>query len=106
METFPLGIFPEAILPFVIGFLADAANAAGDITATEEASLLETSGPRHEERLQGGLFADGACVVGLVQQRFTEIVGKQAVHSRQAVEFEDRCILVLKLFSTLFLAED
>ena len=61
VHTFKLGIFPEAIIPFCIGFLTDAANAAGDITATEEASLLETDGPRHDERIQGGLMGDGKC---------------------------------------------
>ena len=59
VHTLPLCFFPGASLPFVIGFLADAATAVGDVTATEEASLLETSGKLCEERVQGCLLADG-----------------------------------------------
>ena len=59
VHTFKLGIFPGAILPFIVGYLADAATAVGDVTATEEASAVETEGPRHDERIQGCLLADG-----------------------------------------------
>ena len=59
LHTFKLGVYPGAILPFLIGFLADAAAAVGDLTATEEASFLETHGRSHDERVQGCLLADG-----------------------------------------------
>lgn len=59
VHTFNIGIYPGAILPFIIGYWADAATAVGDITATEEASGIEQIGPRHDERIQGCLLADG-----------------------------------------------
>lgn len=59
VHTFKIGIFPGAILPFIIGYWADAATAVGDITATEEASGIEQRGPAHDERIQGCLLADG-----------------------------------------------
>lgn len=59
VHTFPLGIFAEGILPFIIGYLADAATAIGDLTATEEASGLPNEGPDHDRRIQGCLLADG-----------------------------------------------
>ena len=59
MHTFNIGIYPGAILPFIIGYWADAATAVGDITATEEASGIEQRGPAHDERVQGCLLADG-----------------------------------------------
>ena len=58
LHTFKLGVYPGAILPFCIGYLADAATAIGDLTATEEASFLETHGKPHDERVQGCLLAD------------------------------------------------
>ena len=59
LHTFKLDVYPGAILPFIIAYLADAATAVGDITATEEASMIETHGPRHDRRIQGMLLADG-----------------------------------------------
>ena len=59
VHTFNIGIYPGAILPFIIGYWADAATAVGDITATEEASGVETVGPEHDKRIQGCLLADG-----------------------------------------------
>ena len=59
VHTFNIGIYPGAILPFIIGYWADAATAVGDITATEEASGIEERGPAHDERIQGCLLADG-----------------------------------------------
>lgn len=59
VHTFNIGIYPGAILPFIIGYWADAATAVGDITATEEASGIETIGPEHDKRIQGCLLADG-----------------------------------------------
>ena len=59
LHTFKLGVYPGAVLPFLIGYLADAAAAIGDLTATEEASFLETHGRAHDERVQGCLLADG-----------------------------------------------
>ena len=63
VHTFNIGIFPGAILPFIIGYWADAATAVGDITATEEASGVEERGPAHDERIQGCLLADGECII-------------------------------------------
>ena len=59
LHTFKLDVYPGAILPFIIGYWADAATAVGDITATEEASGVETVGPEHDKRIQGCLLADG-----------------------------------------------
>ena len=59
LHTFNLGVYPGAILPFLIGYLADASTAVGDLTATEEASFLETHGVQHDQRIQGCLLADG-----------------------------------------------
>ncbi|KAK9817183.1 hypothetical protein WJX72_010737 [[Myrmecia] bisecta] len=59
LKTFPIGIYPAAIIPLIIGYAVDAANSIGDITASEEASALPTFGRDHDAHLQGGLLADG-----------------------------------------------
>ncbi|KAK9822799.1 hypothetical protein WJX74_011059 [Apatococcus lobatus] len=67
VHAFPLGIIAEGILPFIIGYLADAATAIGDLTATEEASGLPNEGPEYDRRIQGCLLADGinSCLAAL-----------------------------------------
>ena len=47
---------PAAML---VGFIVVATEGIGDITATEEASFLSTTGTMHSRRIQGGLLADG-----------------------------------------------
>lgn len=44
----------------LVGFVVVAVEGIGDITATEEASMLATTGSAHSRRIQGGILADGA----------------------------------------------
>ena len=44
----------------IVGFVVVAVEGIGDITATEEASQLATTGTSHSRRIQGGILADGA----------------------------------------------
>eukprot|EP00891_Asterochloris_glomerata_P005932 jgi/Astpho2/5932/Aster-02419 len=53
------GFYAPAVLPYLIGILITTVECIGDITASEEASMLKTTGPKHSARIQGGLFADG-----------------------------------------------
>jgi len=45
----------------LVGFIVVAVEGIGDITATEEASQLATTGTAHARRIQGGILADGGC---------------------------------------------
>ena len=45
----------------LVGFIVVAVEGIGDITATEEASQLATTGTAHARRIQGGILADGRC---------------------------------------------
>jgi hypothetical protein len=47
----------------IVGFVVVAVEGIGDITATEEASQLATTGTAHSRRIQGGILADGAPLV-------------------------------------------
>lgn len=84
VHTFKIGIYPGAILPFIIGYWADAATAVGDITATEEASGIEQRGPAHDERVQGCLLADGLPFLPFVWSRSTDVISISS--SSQCVE--------------------
>ena len=75
LHTFKLDVYPGAILPFIIAYLADAATAVGDITATEEASMIETHGPRHDTRIQGMLLADGVHCRGAAKLEGMRLAG-------------------------------
>merc|ERR1719174_684595 len=57
---FSLGFAPEYLLPLMICFFVSAAESIGDITATAEASNVDT-GENSDiaSRIQGGLLADG-----------------------------------------------
>lgn len=49
----------------LVGFVIVAVEGIGDITATEEASMLATTGSAHSRRIQGGILADGAALTPL-----------------------------------------
>lgn len=59
MTTFPLGFYPPAFIPIIVGFLVSSIETMGDISASCEASHIPGSGPDAESRIQGGLLADG-----------------------------------------------
>ena len=53
------------MLPYLVSFVVVAVECIGDITATAEVSGIETAGPVHRRRIQGGLLADGVnCFFG------------------------------------------
>lgn len=54
------GRYTPALLPFIVSFVVVAVEGIGDITATEEASMLATTGTLHAQRIQGGILGDGA----------------------------------------------
>ena len=53
------GIWPAGLLPVLVGILINVTESIGDMTGTEETSLLETEGPVHDQRIAGGLLNDG-----------------------------------------------
>ena len=57
--TFSLKLYPQSILQMLTIYMVIAIEAAGDIAASSEASRLEVSGSKFDERVQGGLLADG-----------------------------------------------
>lgn len=59
VETFPLKIYGPLVLPMLIVFIITSLETVGDVTATEEASFLPTTGPSHERRIRGALLNDG-----------------------------------------------
>eukprot|EP00884_Botryococcus_braunii_P021004 jgi/Botrbrau1/7588/Bobra.0159s0037.1 len=63
VKTFPISVYGPAILPFLIGFVVTSVECVGDITATEEASDLPTTGHMHRMRIAGGLLGDGMNVL-------------------------------------------
>ncbi len=48
-----------AILPLCIIYCITSIETVGDVSATEEASYLSTSGPKHDKRVRGALLNDG-----------------------------------------------
>lgn len=68
VETFKLGVYGPAILPVLIGYAVSTVETIGDITASCDASRVETSGTEFESRVQGGLLADGvnSLIAGLM----------------------------------------
>ena len=60
---------PAALpLPAAV-FIITSLETVGDVTATEEASFLSTSGPSHERRVRGALLNDG------INSIFSSLVG-------------------------------
>ncbi|KAK4050213.1 hypothetical protein OIO90_005195 [Microbotryomycetes sp. JL221] len=59
VETFKMKIYGPAILPFICVYITLAAEAAGDITGSAEASRQPVTGRLYESRIQGGILADG-----------------------------------------------
>lgn len=59
VKRFPLGIYLPALIPTLLTFLVSTVESVGDITASCEASKVETEGEEFESRIQGGLLADG-----------------------------------------------
>ena len=57
--TFPLKIYGPLVLPLLIVFIITSIETVGDVTATEEASFVSTTGPSHEKRVRGALLNDG-----------------------------------------------
>lgn len=68
VRRFKLGFYSPALLPVIIAHAVSAVETIGDITASCEASRVETDGPMFESRLQGGLLADGvnSIIAGLL----------------------------------------
>ncbi|KAI8092923.1 permease family-domain-containing protein [Halteromyces radiatus] len=58
-RTFPISLYPPAIIPFLIVYLDNILESIGDITATCDVSGVEVEGPHFQRRIQGGLLADG-----------------------------------------------
>lgn len=59
MTVFPLGFYPSAFIPILIGFVVTSVETVGDITASCDASRIPSSGRDAESRVQGGLLCDG-----------------------------------------------
>jgi len=59
VETFPLTVYAPAVLPVLLAFVVSTAETVGDIGATAEASRLPTDTISFDQRVQGGLLADG-----------------------------------------------
>mmetsp|Transcript_3019 Transcript_3019/g.9250 ORF Transcript_3019/g.9250 Transcript_3019/m.9250 type:complete len:588 (+) Transcript_3019:50-1813(+) len=59
VRTFGISFYVPALIPVLIGYAVSTVETVGDITASCEASRVETVGPMFESRVQGGLLADG-----------------------------------------------
>ena len=58
VKTFPLSVYPPAIIPTLLAFIITTVESIGDISASAEASRVEDDG-QLDSRIQGGLLADG-----------------------------------------------
>lgn len=56
--TFPLGLYGPAVIPLLIGFMVTTVETVGDVTATYEASDLDTTSEAYQGSIQGGLASD------------------------------------------------
>jgi len=63
VETFPLSVYAPAIFPLLLSYVITAVETIGDVTASCEASKVESVGERFDGRVQGGLLADGVCSI-------------------------------------------
>lgn len=70
-KTFKLGFYAPAVIPLLIAYLVTTVETIGDISATFEASELETDGKDYEESIQGGLTADA--VSSILSGLFTSL---------------------------------
>ena len=86
-------IYGPLVLPLIIVFVITSIETVGDVTATEEASYIATSGPRHEKRIRGALLNDGlggifsSLATSLPLTTFAQnngVISLTAVASRQA----------------------
>ncbi|KAF9977161.1 hypothetical protein BGZ73_006832 [Actinomortierella ambigua] len=59
VKTYPLSIYPPAIIPLLITYTLAMVESIGDITASCEVSRQPVEGREFESRLQGGILADG-----------------------------------------------
>lgn len=59
VHTFKLRLDPPSILPIMAIYLVNSIEALGDVTAASEASRLTITGDKFDERIQGGILADG-----------------------------------------------
>ncbi|TIB97497.1 putative purine permease [Wallemia mellicola] len=59
VHTFKLRLDPPSILPIMAIYLVNSIEALGDVTAASEASRLSITGDKFDERIQGGILADG-----------------------------------------------
>ena len=93
VKTFPLKVYGPLVLPFLIVFIITSIETVGDVSATEEASFLATSGPTHEKRVRGALLNDGiggifsSLATSLPLTTFAQnngVIALTAVASRQA----------------------
>lgn len=93
VKTFPLAIYGPLVLPLLIVFIITSIETVGDVSATEEASFLSTSGPSHDKRVRGSLLNDGlsgifsALATSLPLTTFAQnngVISLTAVASRQA----------------------
>lgn len=51
-------IYGPLVLPLIIVFIITSIETVGDVSATEEASFISTTGPGHERRIRGALTND------------------------------------------------
>lgn len=56
----------------IIAYFVTTVETVGDLTATYEASDLDTKSPEYAETIQGGLLSDGFC--SLLSGLFTSMV--------------------------------
>ncbi|KAG0238644.1 hypothetical protein BGW41_008118 [Actinomortierella wolfii] len=59
VKTYPISIYPPAIIPLLITYTLAMVESIGDITASCEVSRQPVEGREFESRLQGGILADG-----------------------------------------------
>lgn len=57
-NTFPLGFYGPAVIPLLMAYFVTTVETIGDITATFEASNLDTESEDYTTSVQGGLTAD------------------------------------------------
>lgn len=93
VHTFPLKIYGPLVLPLLIVFIITSIETVGDVTATEEASFISTTGPGHERRIRGALTNDSlssifsSLATSLPLTTFAQnngVISLTAVASRQA----------------------
>ena len=78
----------------IVGFVVVAVEGIGDITATEEASQLATTGTAHSRRIQGGILADGVSTCLLltsmrVCEGITRVLSVSSSHSASRASLAD-----------------